>query len=131
MGDNFLTFRLAINNSNKDGHNHHVRPFILHYCGGVDKSAQSPCYCYVVQVVERSHRNDQERFYNHPHFYSLDDLNLQMRRYLTRSNDIPSKVLGWDSPKEWQKHYLMHFNRKKTKKSKAILWITSMRMPYN
>lgn len=48
--------------------------------------------------VERSHRNDQERFYNHLSFYSLDDLQLQMKRYLIRSNNIPSAVLGWLSP---------------------------------
>ncbi len=48
--------------------------------------------------VERSHRNDQERFYNHLSFYSFDDLQLQMKRYLRRSNRIPMSVLGWRSP---------------------------------
>lgn len=48
--------------------------------------------------VERSHRSDQERFYNHLHFYSYDDLILQMKRYLNRSNKIPMSVLGWKSP---------------------------------
>lgn len=48
--------------------------------------------------VERSHRNDQERFYNHLRFYSYDDLKLQMRRYLRRSNNIPMAVLDWLSP---------------------------------
>lgn len=48
--------------------------------------------------VERSHRNDQERFYNHLSFYSFDDLLLQMKRYLRRSNRIPMSVLGWRSP---------------------------------
>lgn len=50
--------------------------------------------------VERSHRNDQERFYNHLHFYSFNDLKEQMRRYLYRSNRIPMSVLGWKSPIE-------------------------------
>lgn len=50
--------------------------------------------------VERSHRNDQERFYNHLRFYSYDDLLSQMRRYLRRSNNIPMSVLGWLSPKQ-------------------------------
>lgn len=45
--------------------------------------------------VERSHRNDQERFYNHLSFYSYEDLKLQMKRYLNRSNRIPMAVLGW------------------------------------
>lgn len=48
--------------------------------------------------VERSHRSDQERFYNHLKFYSLEDLQLQMQRYLRRSNRIPMSVLGWKSP---------------------------------
>ncbi|MDD6276022.1 MAG: DDE-type integrase/transposase/recombinase [Clostridia bacterium] len=48
--------------------------------------------------VERSHRNDQERFYNYLNFYSYDDLLIQMKRYLKRSNNIPMAVLGWKSP---------------------------------
>lgn len=50
--------------------------------------------------VERSHRNDQERFYNHMSFYSYQDLIIQMKRYLNRSNNIPMQVLGWKSPLE-------------------------------
>ena len=56
--------------------------------------------------VERSHRNDQERFYNHLRFYSYDDLLIQMKRYLYRSNRIPSAVLGWLSPVEKQNELL-------------------------
>ena len=48
--------------------------------------------------VERSHRNDQERFYNFLKFYSYEDLQIQMKRYLRRSNRIPMSVLGWKSP---------------------------------
>ena len=48
--------------------------------------------------VERSHRNDQERFYNFLKFYSYVDLQLQMKRYLKRANDIPMATLGWKSP---------------------------------
>ena len=50
--------------------------------------------------VERSQRNDQERFYNHLSFYSLDDLKVQMKRYLHRSNRIPMHTLEWMSPYE-------------------------------
>ena len=50
--------------------------------------------------VERSHRTDQERFYNHLSFYSYEDLQVQMKRYLRRSNRIPMSVLGWKSPLE-------------------------------
>ena len=53
--------------------------------------------------VERSHRNDQERFYNYLRFYSFEDLQLQMKRYLRRSNRIPMSVLGWKSPVEMRR----------------------------
>ena len=53
--------------------------------------------------VERSHRNDQERFYNHLKFYSFDDLQQQMKRYLYRANNIPMAVLGWKSPNQRQR----------------------------
>ena len=52
--------------------------------------------------VERSHRNDQERFYNHLKFYSFNDLQKQMKQYLYRSNNIPMAVLGWKSPNQKQ-----------------------------
>lgn len=48
--------------------------------------------------VERSHRSDQERFYNYLSFYSYDDLKIQMKRYMRRSNRIPMSVLRWKSP---------------------------------
>ena len=50
--------------------------------------------------VERSHRNDQERFYNFLSFYSFEDLKVQMYRYMRHSNRIPMAVLGWISPIE-------------------------------
>lgn len=50
--------------------------------------------------VERSHRNDQERFYNYLKFYSLDDLRKQAAAYLKRSNRIPMRVLNYLTPKE-------------------------------
>lgn len=50
--------------------------------------------------VERSHRNDNERFYSFQRFYSLEDLRKQGSQYLKRSNNIPMKVLGYLSPNE-------------------------------
>lgn len=50
--------------------------------------------------VERSHRNDQNRFYNFLSFYSYEDLKKQMKAYLKRSNNIPMQVLDWISPLE-------------------------------
>lgn len=48
--------------------------------------------------VERSHRNDQQRFYSYLRFYSFDDLLLQMKAYLKRSNNIPMQTLKWLTP---------------------------------
>lgn len=48
--------------------------------------------------VERSHRNDQQRFYSYLHFYSYDDLLKQMKTYLKRSNNIPMQSLNWLTP---------------------------------
>ena len=50
--------------------------------------------------VERSHRNDNERFYSWLLFYSLEDLRKQGAAYLKRSNRIPMAVLGYLTPKE-------------------------------
>jgi len=62
--------------------------------------------------VERSHRNDKQRFYRHLSFYSLEDLNHQMRAYLKRSNQIPSCALNWLSPLEKRRQLtgLKHHN---------------------
>ena len=59
--------------------------------------------------VERSHRNDQQRFYNFLKFYSFEDLQLQMKRYLYRSNNIPMSVLGWLSPSQMHKKLAAEF----------------------
>ena len=53
--------------------------------------------------VERSQRNAQQRFYNFLRFYSFEDLQRQMKRYLYRSNNIPMTVLGWLSPNQMQR----------------------------
>lgn len=44
--------------------------------------------------VERSHINDNERF------YSLENLRKQGPAYLKRTNTIPMAVLGYLTPKE-------------------------------
>ncbi|MCD8001062.1 MAG: hypothetical protein LUE95_00475, partial [Oscillospiraceae bacterium] len=37
-------------------------------------------------------------FCNYLSFYSCEDLQIQMKRYLRRSNRIPMSVLGWKTP---------------------------------
>ena len=53
--------------------------------------------------VERSHRNDNERFYRWLKFYSFDDLQNQMKKYLYRSNNIGMTPLQYRSPIEARK----------------------------
>ena len=55
--------------------------------------------------VERSHREDQKRFYNTRHFYSLADLGEQLAAHLNRSNNMPMRPLGWLSPREFLASY--------------------------
>ena len=60
--------------------------------------------------VERSHRNDQQRFYNFLSFYSYDDLIYQMKNYLKRSNNIPMQTLNWLTPLEMRQKIKTIFN---------------------
>lgn len=50
--------------------------------------------------VERSHRTDNERFYQYLKFYSYDDLQKQMKSYLHRSNRIGMTPLQYKTPVE-------------------------------
>ena len=55
--------------------------------------------------VERSHRTDQERFYNDRRFFSPRYLKEQMSRYLRESNRRPLMAHGWRSAQEMLEHY--------------------------
>ena len=48
--------------------------------------------------VERSHREDQKRFYNRARFYSFQDFRSQLRRHNQRSNRMPMRPLNYLSP---------------------------------
>ena len=50
--------------------------------------------------VERSHREDQKRFYSTHRFYSPDDFGKQLAAYQNRSNARPMRPLSWLSPCE-------------------------------
>ena len=56
--------------------------------------------------VERSHREDQKRFYSCHSFYSLDDFSMQLAVYNRRSNNFPMRPLGWRSPLEFTVQYV-------------------------
>jgi transposase InsO family protein len=51
--------------------------------------------------VERSHREDQKRFYSCHRFYSFQDFKAQLKKYLNRSNSIPMRPLCYRSPLEF------------------------------
>jgi hypothetical protein len=48
--------------------------------------------------VERSHREDQKRFYSCHAFFSFVDFSNQLKTYLRRSNSIPMRPLHYLSP---------------------------------
>ena len=58
--------------------------------------------------VERSHREDQKRFYASHRFFSLADLNAQLAAHLTRSNNRPMRPLSWASPRIFLSTFLVH-----------------------
>ena len=51
--------------------------------------------------VERSHREDQKRFYDCHRFYSLADFGGQLAAHQRRSNALPMRPLHWLSPLEF------------------------------
>ena len=56
--------------------------------------------------VERSHREDQKRFYSCHSFYSLDDFQKQLTVHLRRSNNFPMRPVHWLSPNEFAVQYV-------------------------
>ena len=56
--------------------------------------------------VERSHREDQKRFYSCHSFYSLKDFEAQLTVHNRRSNNFPMRPLGWLSPAEFTVQYV-------------------------
>ena len=51
--------------------------------------------------VERSHREDQKRFYSCHSFYSLEDFEKQLATHNRRANNLPMRPLHWLSPIEF------------------------------
>ncbi len=56
--------------------------------------------------VERSHREDQKRFYSCRSFYSLDDFARQLAVHNRRSNNFPMRPLSWLSPNQFTVQYV-------------------------
>lgn len=55
--------------------------------------------------VERSHREDQERFYNKRSFKSVEDMLKKHQRYINRENNIARKILGFLNPNQVVEDY--------------------------
>lgn len=56
--------------------------------------------------VERSHREDQKRFYSCHSFFSLADFEKQLAVHNRRSNNLPMRPLNWLSPIEFTVHHV-------------------------
>ena len=56
--------------------------------------------------VERSHREDQKRFYSCHVFYSLDDFAKQLAVHNRHFNSLPMRPLPWLSPVEFSVQYV-------------------------
>lgn len=56
--------------------------------------------------VERSHREDHNKFYSCHTFFSHSDLNAQLATRLDRTNNIPMRPLGWLSPIEFFNNFV-------------------------
>lgn len=102
--DNGQEFRL-LNERTKDGRIHSFDKLCLDL--NIEHKCIRPRTPRHNGKVERSHRNDNERFYRYLKYYSFDDLQSQMKEYLRRSNNIPTIVLRssfdkkrWLSPNE-------------------------------
>lgn len=103
-----FTFR---NERTKDGRVHLLDKLCRHF--GIIHKLIRPRTPRHNGKVERSHRNDNERFYRFLRYYSFEDLQVQMSVYLRRSNNIPSSVLRsatdksrWLSPNEKERELL-------------------------
>lgn len=56
--------------------------------------------------VERSHREDQKRFYSFHSFFSLEDFANQLVLHNRRSNNLPMRPLNWLSPSDFSVQHL-------------------------
>ena len=56
--------------------------------------------------VERSHSEDQKRFYALHSFFSLDDFQKQLAVHNCRANNLPMRPLHWTSPLNFLVQYV-------------------------
>ena len=61
----------------------------------------TPIKIFKPRLVEILYHKDNEMFYAKKTFYSLEDYNKQLRRYMNEYNNFPMRPLGWKSPNEY------------------------------
>ena len=76
---------------------------------GIVHKTIRPCTPRHNGKVERSHREDQKRFYNVHSFYSFQDFLDQLKVYLRRSNNIPMRPLNYSSPFSFLKSFTVQY----------------------
>jgi len=59
--------------------------------------------------VERSHREDQKRFYSFRSFFSLADFGAQLAGHQSRTNNLPMPPLRWTSPRLFLRTFTVHY----------------------
>lgn len=59
--------------------------------------------------VERSHREDQKRFYASHSFFSLLDFEKQLKIHNSRSNNFPMRPLKWQSPRQALSNFTVQY----------------------
>lgn len=77
---------------------------------GIEHRRTAPYSPWQNGKVERSHRIDNEQFYEKVEFYSEADMHKKLRRYNNRHNNISRKALGFKSPNEVFELYLSQNN---------------------
>lgn len=73
---------------------------------GIEYKRTRPYSPWQNGVVERSHKMDNEIFYNKRRFRSEKEMYKAFQRYSVRTNNISRKVLGFKTPNEMVEEYL-------------------------
>ena len=93
--DNGSEFTNRLNHSNRNSLTHYeITADLL----GIKRKLIRPYTPRHNGKVERSHREDNKRFYSCHSFFSLADFQKQLAIYLRRSNNMPMRPLAWVSP---------------------------------
>jgi transposase InsO family protein len=98
--DNGLEF---VNDSDKTSKKSRFEEYLENM--GIEHKRIRPYSPWQNGIVERSHRIDNELFYNKKRFSSYGQMQKAFKRYRTRYNNIARKVLGFKTPNEMVEEY--------------------------